>query len=195
MRPARRPHAAALPTLEGDGIQLGPWLERDAAADAAALVRLHADPRAMRYWSSAAWSPEDLRRAQAFLDDVEAGARSGKLLRFAARRPGSPALVGWVTLFHIEPPRPRTEMGYLLDPALWGQGLGRRMVGLALDHAFGAIKVHKVEAEVDPENAGSCRLLDALGFRRDGPLRQGWRADGEPHDTAIYRLAADEWPI
>ena len=193
MRSAHRPHAAALPILQGEGIQLGPWPERDAVADAAALARLHADPHAMRYWSTAAWAPDDLPRAHAFLDDVEAGARGGKLLRFAARRPGSPGLVGWVTLFRIDPPRPRTEIGYLLDPALWGQGFGRRMVHLALDHAFGAIAAQKVEADVDPRNAASCRLLEALGFQREGPLRQGWRSGTERQDSAIYGLIANEW--
>jgi RimJ/RimL family protein N-acetyltransferase len=193
MRSAHRPHAAALPVLDDGVIRLGPWLAETAGADAEALARLHADSNAMRYWSTAAWAADDLPRAHAFLDDVEAGARGGKLLRFAARRPGSPGLVGWVTLFRIDPPRPRTEIGYLLDPVLWGQGFGRRMVRLALDHAFGAIAAQKVEADVDPRNAASCRLLEALGFQREGPLRQGWRSATERQDSAIYGLIADAW--
>ncbi len=192
MCPARRPHAAALPTLEGDGIQLGPWPERDAIADAAALARLHADPRAMRYWSTAAWAPDDLPRAEAFLDDVEEGARGGALLRFAARRPGSPALVGWVTLFRIAPPRPRVEIGYLLDPALWGRGLGRRMIALALEHAIDALRAKQIEAEVDPMNLASCRVLESLGFQREGPLRERWRTDSEMQSMALYRLIASD---
>jgi RimJ/RimL family protein N-acetyltransferase len=192
MRPARRPHAAALPTLQGDGLQLGPWPESDATADAVAIARLHADPRAMRYWSTAAWAPNDLTRAEAWLDDTEAGARGGTLLRFAARRPGSPALVGWVTLFRIDPPRPRTEIGYLLDPALWGQGLGRRMIALALGHAVDGLGAQRIEAEVDPGNLASCRLLESLGFQREGPLRERWRTGSEAHSAALHVLLAPD---
>jgi RimJ/RimL family protein N-acetyltransferase len=192
MRSARRPHAAALPTLLGEGIQLGPWPESEAIADGIAVARLHADPRAMRHWSTAAWAPNDLPRAEAFLDDLEAGARGGTMQRFAARRPGSSTLVGWVTLFHIEPPRPRTEIGYLLDPALWGQGLGRRMVALALGHAVEGLGAPRIEAEVDPGNLASCRLLESLGFQREGPLRERWRTVNEAQDMTLYALLAPD---
>lgn len=194
MRAAHRPHAAALPTLRGEGIELGPWPESDATADAAAIARLQADPRAMRYWSSAAWAPDERRRAETFLDDTDAGARSGTLQRFAARQPGSSALVGWVTLYRIDPPRPRTEIGYLLDPALWGQGLGRRMVALALVHAIDGLGTPRIEADVDPRNLASCRLLESLGFHREGPLRERWRSGSERQDMAVYVLPAPHGP-
>lgn len=186
----RRPHAAALPTLRGEDLHLGPWPESEAVADAAAVARLHADPRTMRYWNSTAWASDDQPRAEAFLDDVEAGARGGTLLRFAARRPGSSALVGWVTLFRIEPPRPRTEIGYLLDPALWGQGLGRRMVALALGHAIDALGAQRIEAEVETGNFASCRLLESLGFEREGPILQRWRTANQAQAMALYVLPA-----
>lgn len=191
---ARRPHAAALPLLEGGTLVLGPWPEDTAEADAEALARLHADAMAMRYWSGPPWSPGDRVRAEAFLDDIEAGARGGTMLRFAARRPGSSTLVGWVTLFRIEPPRPRTEIGYLLDPALWGQGLGRRMVALALSHAIDELGAPRVEAEVDPANLASCRLLESLGFQRAGPLLERWRTASESQAMALYALDAPAGP-
>jgi RimJ/RimL family protein N-acetyltransferase len=188
----RRPHAAALPVLEADAIRLGPWLAETADADAEALARLHADATAMRYWSTEPWVPGDRARAEAYLDAIEAGAKEGDLRQFAARLPGSSALVGWVTLYRIDPTHRRAEIGYLIDTPLWGRGLGRRMVGLALDHAFGAMALHKIEADVDPRNAASCRMLEALGFQREGLLRQRWRTGGELQDSAIYGLIADE---
>ncbi|WP_397572547.1 GNAT family N-acetyltransferase [Silanimonas sp.] len=188
-----RPRAAALPVLDDGVIQLGPWPAETADADAEALARLHADPAGMRYWSIEPWTPGDRARAEAYLDDIEAGARDGDLMQFAARLPGSPALVGWVTLYRIERTHRRAEIGYLIDTALWGRGLGRRMVALALDHAFGALALHKIEADVDPRNAASRRMLESLGFQREGLLRQRWRTGGELQDSAMYGLIADEW--
>lgn len=190
--PTRRPHAAALPVLDDGGIRLGPWLPETANADAEALARLHADTAAMRYWSTEPWTSGDRARAEAYLDAIDDGAKEGELRQFAARLAGSSALVGWVTLYRIDRTHRRAEIGYLIDTALWGRGLGRRMVGLALDHAFGALGLHKIEADVDPRNTASCRLLEALGFRREGLLRQRWRTGGELQDSAIYGLIADE---
>lgn len=188
----RRTHAATLPVL-GDGvIGLGPWSAETTEADTEALARLHADATAMRYWSTEPWTPGDRARAEAYLDAIEAGARDGDLLQFAARLSGSSALVGWVTLYRIDRKHRRAEIGYLIDTALWGRGLGRRMVGLALDHAVHALGLHKIEADVDPRNAASCRMLEALGFRQEGLLRQRWRTGGELQDSAIYGLIADE---
>lgn len=188
----RRPHAAALPVLDDGVIRLGPWRAATADADAEALARLHADPAGMRYWSTEPWTPGDRARAEAYLDAIDAGAQEGDLQQFAARLPGSTALVGWVTLYRIDRTHRRAEIGYLLDTALWGRGLGRRMVGLALEHAFGAVGLHKIEADVDPRNAASCRMLEALGFQREGLLRQRWRTGGELQDSAIYGLIAGE---
>ena len=188
----QRPYAAALPRLDGATITLGPWPETEASSDAEALARLHADTAAMRYWSTEPWTLGDRARAEGYLDAIDAGARNGDLLQFAARLPGSTALVGWVTLYRIDTTHRRAEIGYLLDSRLWGRGLGRRMVGIALDHAFDTLLLHKIEADVDPRNAASCRLLEALGFQREGLLRQRWRTGGELQDSAIYGLIADE---
>lgn len=191
--PNLRPHAAGLPVLDGGTIRLGPWPAHLAEADAGALARLHADTRAMRFWSTAPWADADRAQATAYLDAIDAGARGGDLVQFAARQPGSADLVGWVTLYRIDPAHRRAEIGYLLDPSLWGRGLGRRMVALGLRHAIGTLGLHKIEADVDPRNGASCRLLEALGFLREGLLRQRWRTGGELQDSAIYGLVADEF--
>jgi RimJ/RimL family protein N-acetyltransferase len=104
----RRPHAATLPVLEADAIRLGPWLAETADADAEALARLHADATAMRYWSTEPWVPGDRARAEAYLDAIDDGAKEGDLRQFAARLPGSSALVGWVTLYRIDRTHRRT---------------------------------------------------------------------------------------
>jgi RimJ/RimL family protein N-acetyltransferase len=186
----RRAHAAALPVLDDGVISLGPWPEETAADDARTLARLYAEAPAMRYWSTGPWPAGDLARAEACLDDIETGARRGTMLRFAARRRESSALVGWVTLFRIEPPRPRTEIGYLLDPALWGQGFGRRMAALGLGYGLERLGASRVEAEVHPGNVASCRVLESLGFQREGPLRERWRTRTEALPMALYVFLA-----
>ena len=172
-----------LAQLRGPRVRLRPF----GAADRHALLRLHADPRALRYWSHGPWT--DVAQADALLRRDAEGAASG--VRLAVEHQGT--VVGSVSLFAWSESNRRAELGYLLDPTWWGRGLAREAVTLALDHVFGTVGAHRMEADTDPRNTGSVRLLEALGFRREGLLRERWIVEGEVSDSALYGLLAREW--
>lgn len=83
------------------------------------------------------------------------------------------------------------ELGFVFNRAYWGQGLAAEACRALVDQAF-AGGIHRIFAECDPKNENSWRLLEALGFRREGQLRQNvyFRTDGEGRpiwkDTYIY---------
>ena len=54
--------------------------------------------------------------------------------------------------------------------------------------------LRRLEADVDPRNQGSLNTLEALGFRREGSLRQRWQVAGELQDSVLMGLLASEWP-
>ena len=60
------------------------------------------------------------------------------------------------------------EIGYGIDPAFWGQGYATEAVGAAVDWAFAQQGVTKIEAETDPENVASQRVLAKCGFAATG---------------------------
>jgi RimJ/RimL family protein N-acetyltransferase len=55
-----------------------------------------------------------------------------------------------------------------------------------LDHAFGVLNMHRIEADVAPRNAASARLLERLGSRHEGRLRERWFVNGEVCDSQYY---------
>ena len=59
--------------------------------------------------------------------------------------------------------------------------------------AFGPMALRRLEADVDPRNENSLRILGRLGFRREGLLRERWNVGGEIQDTAFLGLLAREW--
>jgi len=59
--------------------------------------------------------------------------------------------------------------------------------------AFTNLELRRLEAEVDPLNLGSRRLLEKTGFTPEGLLRKRWVDKGAAHDTIIYGLLRDEW--
>ena len=67
--------------------------------------------------------------------------------------------------------------------------------GLAalIDHSFATLKLRRLEADVDPDNANSLRILDRMGFRREGLLRERWNVGGAIQDSVFLGLLAREW--
>ena len=86
----------------------------------------------------------------------------------------------------------RAEIGYDLSPVAWGQGYMREAVRAMLAHGFGALGLHRVEALVAVANQPSARLLLALGFRREGLLRDYFQQGGVFYDHLLFaRLSGD----
>lgn len=84
-------------------------------------------------------------------------------------------------------------LGYILAPAARGKGYAVEAGRAVLEYAFRDWGAHRVEANLDPENAGSIAVLDRLGFRHEGTQRRNFLLGTAWKDTGIYGLLADEW--
>lgn len=175
-----------LPTLESPRLRLRPYRQDDARA----IYALYSDPVVTRYWSFPAWT----RREQAadYLAARMALETPAVYAWALAEREGD-RLIGTTTLFSLSGPHKRAEIGYSLLPARQGQGLATEALRTVLGHAFGPLGLERIEADVDPRNEPSWRLLEKLGFRREGLLRNRWRVDGEVCDSFLYGLLREDY--
>lgn len=176
-----------IPFLSGARVRLRAL----AASDVDALFALHSDARVMRYWSCPAWTA----RQQA-IDHVARMTRERESLEFypwATTLADDDALVGTCSLFGIDHENQRATIGYALMAELWGRGLASEMLRLALDFAFDALDLNRIEADIDPLNLASCTLVERAGFEREGFLRERWRVGGGVQDTALYGLLRKDW--
>ena len=160
-------------------------------ADAAAVLALHADPEAMRYWSTPPW--DDLAVAEAMIQRDLDGMPAGDHIRLALERSRDGRLVGLCSLFAFHLTCRRAEIGYMLARDCWGQGLMHEALCALLDYGFGVLDLNRVEADIDPRNTGSERTLRRLGFQLEGTLRERWIVDGEVSDTGLYGLLRRDW--
>jgi [ribosomal protein S5]-alanine N-acetyltransferase len=87
--------------------------------------------------------------------------------------------------------RARLAMG-LLDPAKLGKGLGRRVVHLVLCHAFGDLKLHRVDLRVLAYNVRAIRCYRRCGFVEEGREREAVLVAGERHDDIVMGILARE---
>ena len=62
-----------------------------------------------------------------------------------------------------------------------------------IDFAFNTLELHRIEADVDTENASSLGLLEKLGFRREGLFRERWFVYDEWQDSVMLGLLKQEW--
>jgi [ribosomal protein S5]-alanine N-acetyltransferase len=179
-------HPFQSPPIRTDRLVLRPLTE----ADVPALFEIHADPQAMRYWSAPVW-----RDAQRGRDMVARDADPALTdhLRLGIELAESGTLVGTCTLFDISTQCRRAELGYMLSAAAWGRGLMREALRAFLDHAFTVLDLNRIEADTDPRNDRSMRLLERLGFVREGHFRERWIVGGEVSDAAMYGLLRRDW--
>ena len=83
-------------------------------------------------------------------------------------------------------------LGYWVDERHAGQGVGAAAVSLVVEHCFGPVGLHRLEAWVRPENERSRRLLARIGFREEGVARTSLWVDGAWRDHLVVALCAHE---
>lgn len=175
------------PTLEGQRVRLrGP---RDEDTDA--VFALFSDPEVMRYWSRSAMT--EASEAAGLIVDIDERFEQREMINWVIAERRDDRIVGSCTLFQFSPRHRRAELGYALRSDRWGRGLGTEAVTLALDWGFRTLGLHRVEADIDPRNAGSRKLLDALGFRSEGLLRERFFVEGQATDSELFGLLAEDW--
>ncbi len=179
--------ASSLPTIEASRVRLRPLT----MADAPALFAIRADVEVSRYLDRPAFTA--LSQAEASVARIQRGFEERTLFQWGVVRRDHDVLVGTVTLMHLELAHGRAEVGYVLGRASWGQGLMREALEALLRVAFETLGLRRLEADVDPRNARSLALAEALGFVREGYLRERYLVAGELQDTVLLGLLAREW--
>jgi [ribosomal protein S5]-alanine N-acetyltransferase len=170
------------PELRTARLLLRPFIE----ADTDAMFAVLSDPRVVHYWDAPAWT----ERAQAvrFIARCEQMQIEGTGVRLAIERTSDRLFVGQCSLLKWNPGFRSAAMSYCMAAATWGQGYATEATGALLDWAFSTLDLNRVQAETDTRNRASIRLLEKLGFVREGTLREDCIVNGEVSDSAVFGL-------
>lgn len=84
-------------------------------------------------------------------------------------------------------------LGYYVDLDFAGQGLMSEGIRLVISHAFYTLDLHRVEANIQPENIASINLVKRLGFTREGFSQRYLRIDGQWRDHERWALTVEDW--
>ena len=175
------------PTLLTSRLRLRPF----GVADTDAIHALQSDPRVTRYWDAPPW--KERAQAERFIARCAQIEQEASGARFAVDRLSDGEFIGWCCVAGWNRDFRSASIGYSFGPSAWGQGYATEAAVVMLQWAFAALKLNRVRGETDTRNIGSSRVLEKLGFVREGTLREDCIVDGEVSDTWVYGLLAREW--
>jgi RimJ/RimL family protein N-acetyltransferase len=173
--------------LEGPNVRLRPIRP----ADYAAIFAWYNDPERVAPYDRFSTDTWD-----SFVASVESAAADPSSLapRFAVERRGVDGPIGVVGAYRAHPVLEYVDVWYVLgDPSVRGKGFGREAVELLVGDVFSTQAIARVGATCDVENVPSYRLLERLGFRREGTLKSALFHHGGWHDVHVYGVTSAEW--
>jgi ribosomal-protein-alanine N-acetyltransferase len=160
------------------------------AVDLTDLLRVNGNDEVTRYLPYVTWIA--LADAQAWLERMQQAQASGTTLQWVVVDKASGTVVGTCLLFQYDELSSRAELGYVLGHDWWGQGLMHEALQALLQCAFTTLGLRRIEAEVDPRNLASGKLLQKLGFSSEGVLRGRWVTKGHVCDVESFGLLRDD---
>ena len=155
------------------------------------LLDTNGDSEVTRFLPYATWQSRD--DGLAWLRRMETLATSGTSRQLVLARNTDAKVIGTLLLFRYDEPSARLEVGYALGRDHWGKGLMAEALEAICDHAFSTLSIRRMEAEVNPSNIASNRLMQRIGFTLEGVLRKRWVAKGVAYDSNFYGCLAEDW--
>ena len=156
--------------------------------DAPEIFFLRSDPRMMEFLDRA--PAASLQDALQFIHNINNQEKAGDAITWAITLKETPKLIGTICFWNIQKEHYRAEIGYALHSEHQRRGLMQEALTAVLDYGFTVLKFHSVEANVNPANVTSIKLLERNAFIREGYFRENYFYNGQFLDSAIYSLLA-----
>ena len=165
---------------------------RPARPEDAALLHLwRAEKSVRRYQPLAALSTSQLRAELAARRADDLWRNRGDRFDWIILVHRQPA--GWITLVVHSWEHGLAECGYSLSTAFQGRGHMQRALARLIHDLFTRTRLHRLEARTALANVASQKVLEKLGFRREGLLRGYFQLDGEWVDNYLFALLKEDW--
>jgi [ribosomal protein S5]-alanine N-acetyltransferase len=128
-----------------------------------------------------------------FINDMSKQIEKGNAYCFGIFTKDSNELIGDVNLFQMHRGALQNCLiGYSLDKQSNGNGYATEAVCLAVTFAFNDLNLHRIEAGVMPTNIGSMRVLEKVGFHKEGIAQKSVKINGQWEDHQIFAIISDK---
>ena len=156
------------------------------AVDAAAIHQMMSDAEVMAFWDSEVIDDpaQTIDIVQSQLEEIARDEARYWTMQLAA----DSGFIGVCDLSEIDRRHSRADVGFMVARRYWGGGYTFEAMHAVIGHAAQALRLKRLQARTHLGNVRSMRLLDRLGFKREGLLRGYVERDGERRDVVLYGL-------
>ncbi len=173
--------------LQTERLELRDFREEDVDA----VHEWASDPEVVRFMG---WGPNTREQTREFLQRKFAE-RTGEPRRtwgLAVVRRDTGRVIGSVGL-RLNEHLQQAALGYCYHQDAWGQGFATEAALEVLRFGFEQLGLHRIHASADARNGASVRVLDKIGMRQEGRLREHVLMRGEWRDSYLYAILQHEW--
>lgn len=163
-------------------------LRRIEPEDAEAMLFLRSDPTIMQYLDRE--PAQTIGEAAFFIRMITEALERNEGINWGISLTDDPRLIGTIGFWRLMKEHYRAEIGYLLHPDFWGQGLVSEAMTAVMNYGFEVMKLHSVEANVNPDNKASVRILQKAGFVQEAYFRENYYFRGRFLDSLIFSKLA-----
>lgn len=161
-------------------------LRRVNTNDIKEIFALRSNPETMKYIPRPLVKTNEDALEHIAMIDIKIEANEG--INWAITLKDNPKLIGVIGHYRIKPEHYRAEIGYMLLPEYHGKGIVSEAVKEAVNYGFQVMKLHSIEAIIDPNNDASAKVLEKNGFIKEAHLKENEFYEGRFFDTVIYSL-------
>lgn len=161
-------------------------------ADWRAVYAYQNDPRYLEYYE---WEHRSEQDVKAFIQRFIAQQQESPRIKYqlAIVLPNSNQVIGNAGIRKPHVKSYHAELGYELDARQWNNGYATEAAGAMLKFAFEQLRLHRVSARVIANNQNSVRVLEKLGMRQEGRLREDEFFKAHYWDVLLYGILEEEW--
>jgi [ribosomal protein S5]-alanine N-acetyltransferase len=130
--------------------------------------------------------------AVVFIHSVKESESKGKLVTYAITKKDTNELIGLMAI-SINSTFNRGELAYWVGKPYWGQGYGTEAAKALLQYGFEVLQLNRIYAQSFTTNPGSWRIMEKIGLKYEGTLRQHVSRFGQYYDLAQYGILNEEF--
>lgn len=161
-------------------------LREIAVSDAEDLFVLRSDSRVLKYLDKE--PDKSIDATIELINLVKKNLQDHDGILWGITLKNSNSIIGTICYWRMEKAHFRAEIGYALHPSQQGKGIMDEAMKAVLQYGFETMKLHSVEANVNPANDASIKLLEKNGFIKEAYFRENYYYNGRFLDSAVFSL-------
>jgi ribosomal-protein-alanine N-acetyltransferase len=154
--------------------------------DSKEIFLIRSDDKVMKYLDTTRHNSEDDSRKM--IESVIESYKNRTGINWAIIKKESKAFLGYFGFWRIITEHCRAEIGYALKPEYWGQGIMAETLNVMIEFGFNTLLLHSIEANVNPGNTASIKVLEKAGFKKEAYFRENFLYNNQFLDSIIYSL-------